>query len=772
MKKKDKNKTNAFRDPVSNIRDNLPSFKRGIDKKVTSLLSIINEFEPLELLHAIAAENIFYDPEKYKEMTHEGKETRVEYALSTILGCERKPNYKHPTEDAINEFKRLINEILNDALWYFLYSSLLDNKTETEKDLRTDTLGRFLFVRGDSIAEHHLEMIKGLFGQHDDFFKSHFKFTTTEFLSAVDNMEKQITANLNNFREYIKLGRSLHEKFLRFLKNKQIQNKFEIEELFTEFNSIDEVRPVANELDNIAKTISLNIFEIHPETDLRENLLSLLASQFGDNSEFILFEKSPCWPTNDSIILQKPLVKNNDRYFCFSPTLLFRNISVILENLIKTNAYTYFITQYQSKRASYLEKMALDYFKVLLPNTKIYSKLYYLVVENGNEKRVETDGLILYDNNIFIIEAKAGSFSRSARRGSVEKIKENLKELMGTAYNQAIRTKKYIASNANPSFEYEDGTMALTINNKDNYQYIFIINVTLENLSGLSTQLHSIRKLGLIEGKEWPWSVFINDLKIISELCESPSIFIHYLKSRIGVNEVPKFHSPDELDYFMHYLMNGLHGELDPEFNRADKVYIVGFTAQLERYYDFKAGRVKSGSKPKINIPNIIKKIIFDLDNVRDYGFTTVTSILLEISNEGMKRIGDGLWESEKLHHNDNKGHKITVPLGDSKYLLVIAVFGKNDKDYIEHLIDYCQFKMYHTKRKNCILLKKIIVNSNEYKWEFKIFEKEWSFDPVMENRIVGHKKVMLKEFKKGKINRNARCPCRSGLKYKHCCGK
>jgi hypothetical protein len=58
-----------FKERIKNER---PKFKKAIDRKIDEVLSLIRQFEPLELLASASIKNLFADPEEhYKEVTHE-----------------------------------------------------------------------------------------------------------------------------------------------------------------------------------------------------------------------------------------------------------------------------------------------------------------------------------------------------------------------------------------------------------------------------------------------------------------------------------------------------------------------------------------------------------------------------------------------------------------------------------------------------------------------------------------------------------------------------
>ncbi len=63
---------------MQRTRGKRPQHKKEIDQKITQLLRLIEQFEPLELLSTVSATNCFADPEEYTEITHQGRECYVE----------------------------------------------------------------------------------------------------------------------------------------------------------------------------------------------------------------------------------------------------------------------------------------------------------------------------------------------------------------------------------------------------------------------------------------------------------------------------------------------------------------------------------------------------------------------------------------------------------------------------------------------------------------------------------------------------------------------
>ena len=192
---------------IENIKSNQPDFKSDIDNKIQELIKIAENYNPLELSVALAPENVFANPETFKESTSEVREHFVEYALSIILSIRNPHTNNHATKEAIEKFRTLISEIFNNLTWYFAVDNL-KNDDEAQRDIRYKSLLQYLMLRGDSYPQHHVDLIKGLFKPHDNFFVKHYGFNTENVIARVDIIENQ---TVDALRRFITFSEALHE---------------------------------------------------------------------------------------------------------------------------------------------------------------------------------------------------------------------------------------------------------------------------------------------------------------------------------------------------------------------------------------------------------------------------------------------------------------------------------------------------------------------------------------------------------------------------------
>lgn len=758
---------------MEKVKELRPSLKKDIDEKIEKLISLINQYDPLEFLAVISTKNCFVDPEAYAETSHEGRECFVEFAQSLMLSQKRRKDMPHAPKEKIEQFLKFVSEVMNDVLWYFGSEVAEGKHSRTEEEIRFTMIGRYLYVRGDSYQEHHVEMIREIFRPHNDFFKQHYNIECDELISVLQFISDQPAVNLREQTGVMALMMEMHELFKKFADERNADSFSSIDDMKKQYFEVPEVKKKKAEFDEKSYLMSKNPFEISPTEKISQKILDLLCSKFGDNDLFLEVSNSKAWPTNGSIINTRPLIKDCGKYYCFLPQMVFRQMGDILEQMILEKNRWYYKNTYLKKQSKYLERKTLEYLSKLMPGAKVFPNLYYQISEGGEAKRPETDGLILFDQSIFIIEAKAGRLSVSSRRGGLMRLKNELNKILEKGFKQAVRTKRYIEETAVPIFENENGSEAVRIKDKDQYKNIYLINTTLQNLGPLAANMPTIKNLGYVQGTEWPWSVFINDLKVISEILDYPTLFLLYLQRRIRANDYPQFHAHDELDFLMVYLNEGLFFE-DGYLGDATKYSPHGYTDDLDRYYDFKAGRVSSGDKPKMKTNPEYEGLIREIEASGRPGFIGASTTLLGCDVPTRKAVLENIEKCKSLAVIDGKDHDFTMYFSSGNMGFMCSVSYNRKPDFWERMNKHCRLKLYQTKFEEWVLLTIDYDAGGNRAFDFRLYKEKWKHDEEMEKQLEKFKAWKLEQFKKTgqEIGRNDTCPCGSGLKFKKCCGK
>jgi len=750
-----------------------------INELTKKLIYLLKNNDPMQILMKISMLEVFLKSKRYSQNQNNKNLNAIqtvgqfiEFCQSIILGINYFIIKGILKEETFKEIYDLIKEIYKQVDIYskLEYTTSLKNKNYTKKyqqEVQSELFSRLLYVRGDSIHEHSIELMQRLFQPHDNFLLKKIGLISNQILEKILEIGNQVTQNIiNNSIIYGKIFelRPLISEFLNKDEFYFISKFDEIKELLINKNQ---------DLKELLNKFSKNPFLIEPKDNIQKTLLKHLNAECGDNIGFINNIKYPGWPTNKSIIYTKPILKFDNNFYCFLPSMLIDNIRVILEQLIRNYDQNYFKKNYLTKRGKVLEQLTLEYFTNILINAKSYEKLYYYMDVNGNVERYETDGIILYDNNIFILEAKSGKFPLEAQRGGFFSIRKTVKNLIEDAYKQAIRTKNYILFNETSTFEDENGSIILIIDNKEIYKNLFLINTTLELLGPLSTRLNSIKAFDVLKGKEWVWSVFINDLRIISDLIETPSEFLLYLQRRLKANDYVQLQISDEMNFLQFFLKRGLYLEGEEEIKNADFVFMT-LDNEINQYYDFLAGRAPKVDKPAFFIPKAYRYFIKQIESTQKYGFTEVTTFLLGISSIDHQKILKWIEDRRQKTLLEGKLKNFTLGYNDIKLGITFFTFIEKTTTIKQEIDEYINLKIYQTRYERWFVIMIKVESLGIKEVDFEIIVKKWKFD-IFKNKKVRNLENLgkLKYLERTKkIGRNEPCPCGSGIKFKKCCGK
>lgn len=749
---------------MQKIKENRPKHKKEIDGKINRLIELIETYDPFMLMQKVVSDNQILNLEEYKESEEKRLEVFIEFAQSLIVACKIHGWGQTPDDEQYEEFSKLISEVVFDTVWYF--GSEFTEKDSDEPDInakeeiRFKSIMRFLIQRGDAFESHDEEMINDLFIKHSKFFETHYNLTYQQIINGIYSIKQSIIDNRNlQIQAMIELKKA-HEIFCEWApKQEEIQT---LEELKEKFNSLPKVKKIIERAKKLQPKEDYMI--INPSEEIPKDLLDLLATELGNNEMFLQFNK--CWVINDTIIKEKPLIKHQNKYYCFFYPILGRNIREILETWIKEKDENYFSEYYLKRgRDSYLENKAVEYFQDIFPQATIYQNLKYRI----NSDEFETDIIVEFDRNLLIIEAKANALKLSSKRGSLVAIQNDTKKILRKSYNQALRTRNYIQSKDVAKF-YSKNCNEITIS-KNNYENIFLINVTLEKLDFLATELDDMKVFGLNKSDDWFWSVYLNDLRIISELVEFPTEFLLYLDRRLQVIE-HQFYSSDELDYFMFFLEQGLYFESE-DLLGINKFVPYGYTDKLDRYYFFKEGSVSSGEKPTLDISEDYRDLILAIESTGKEYFSIVSTLLLNLSEESRVDILDNLNKINEQLKLDKQSHNFTIPIPGLNIGFTFCIGNSDDYFSNDELEKYCRTKMEQLQVDSWVVIK-FIKDINFEELDFDIYFSVDSNKKIVAEDLEKFKMNKIDKYfsKHNKIGRNEPCPCGSGKKYKKCCGK
>ena len=301
--------------------------------------------------------------------------------------------------------------------------------------------------------------------------------------------------------------------------------------------------------------------------------------EFGDNSAFLAESEFKGCIMNGHSIFEKPFVKDDDKYYCFTPMIPHRNLFLIAEKLMMRDG-AYYQKKFQQNaspisRDVYIENKVKSVMESFLSDVTFYSSVHYKVVEDEVEKNPELDILGVSDRAVYIIEVKAHELSYKDRV-RLDGAKYKFKASVAEACKQCCRSVDFINNSTEPIFGTQQGAVLI---NKT--KPIYKIAVTFQHYSSLLGQMDKLVAASLMEERfRDTWVVSLFDLMVVADFVESEDEFLSYLDMRKIINtNHSTFH--DELDL----LEQSLNEALADKVNTDKPMVIIGGSKHIDEEY-------------------------------------------------------------------------------------------------------------------------------------------------------------------------------------------
>lgn len=486
-------------------------------------------------------------------------EVIMEYALSfaTAINVNTKVI---PDQSDIDK----LYSLLKDLKHAYSFIEICENNPDLGDDSLIRMLDRinYMDVRGEGYMQHIEEVYGELFSLHDAFFLQKFGYDSKRILDFLKNLDRKVYSKFGTV-----LGASLaHERWCEWNKNHpdltdviaSMEGNESVPFIVGFLRENPDLAGDGEDLNHLTTyqvddyLSSYSIFWIVPHGEIEEKILDSLSLEFGGNNCFLVDNAFKGHIANVTKVSEKPFVKYEGRYFCFSPILPYRNLFKIVENLVKSDNKHYknhFLgNEYPECRDNYMERKAKELLEFILPKATFYSSAKYKVIDDdGNQKEAELDVLGIASDSVFVIEAKAHKLSDSDKRAGGKGLKDKLKDSIGYASYQCFRAKKYIEDNEKPTFSCCGQSVLV---DKSQIKHIYKIATTFEHFSAIICDMKNLIKEGIMQDDyKDTWIVSVFDLMVVAEFCQNGNDFTDYLNLRKKAIDADVLFC-DELDLF------------------------------------------------------------------------------------------------------------------------------------------------------------------------------------------------------------------------------
>jgi hypothetical protein len=429
-----------------------------------------------------------------------------------------------------------------------------------------------------------------------------------------------------------------------------------------------------------------------------------------------------------------------------------------------------FFERYQAHKGAWLEEKVVEYLAKVFPKANIYHDLSYPDLAKPGKATTELDIAVSWGPFLILVEAKAKQFRLESQLGDVGRLCTDIKKNVVDAFEQARRANKYIQDVAKPEFTEISTGRKLAINKK-NIQKTYLLTVSLHQLANLATRLAVFQDLGLFRDGEYPLSISLADLELVTEFCEGADVFLHYVETRLDVQKAQPNILVDEADFLGAYLDTRFRderlwgGRKKEEFNA---IWLSGWSEAFDAWMMHRRGDLPEAPEIKLNVPEEIREILTELRARTDDAARWIAFSLLGMSDKSLSVIARAFREVHTAALTPGMFRRLVNQVDDTVISIVASLDQPPDLLRVRTEM-ITTLEKYRRKAPKSIGFG-IMVMDRTRPFECATWaEHPWKHDKELEN-LLEEEPLMMPAPGNKLPGRNEICFCGSGKKYKKCC--
>ena len=372
-------------------------------------------------------------------------------------------------------------------------------------------------------------------------------------------------------------------------------------------------------------------------TDLRDVALvtgwpmffaNQLAVAPGSDTDFAKGDRA-LWPTQFSMSRTTPFMSLDGRPYFFQVHGLTDKLYRAIERLVK-NAKPTYAERWNVKQKKATEAAAIRFLSKILPGAKTLSSVRYWADNAITPVWTETDGVLIYDRTLFVIEAKGGAYTPKPPGSHVGAHINSMKKLVRDAVGQAKRFRDTLASKGSLDL-YDEHQKLLDTIRYEQFDQIVLCCVTLDHIDHLASHAEDLRAIGVDISTQPVWCVSVDDLRVYADMFQNPLMFLDFLYEHMNALKLKNFRVMDEMDHLGLYLE---HNRYTISYERMAPAMVwgpLGYRDKLDAFYSA-VWEGKPASPPTQDMPMRMKQIIDFLAASNHNGRTAAARALLCMS--------------------------------------------------------------------------------------------------------------------------------------------
>jgi hypothetical protein len=765
------------------------SMLRGMEATAARMRELIVSMPPHDLLGYIYAQRMIKaladhgDDQPQLEM--DGQKdliNEIQFLLEyvhAVLASDAEPAEMTFDEARCAELFELSNMLREKAMLFAMVSSG-DTKNgifgPNTADIEFQAKSTWVMLRGNRHQVLEEEFYRFVLAPHNEVLKEVYGIEAAEVAKGFQAMADATRSG------HADAGTVLMEQFEVAQVFAEAQGKAlkDVMELWAAFNS-EHSKTTVRAIEDMFRG---GIANVSHHTKLPPALLADLAYRRGEETEFFAAGDFAGTPYRTLPARKKPLIQIGSDYYavdpCFARDAGYR---ALLYNLLRRKPDYKEVFKERQKTMS--EAAFADILAAQLPGATVLQEVYYK--DPVSKQWAENDTLILIDDVLFLVEAKAGAAATIASPAlDFRRHAQSVQDLVVKAYKQCKRFFNYL----NSAYEvplyhlvhgkYEECSRV----RRSDYRVLVPIGLTVESFSPFSTYCKELTLIEPLLGKHAFVSLSIDDLFVLKRFLPTPGTFSHYMEVRQAVAGIRRANLFDEFDHLGAYLKKNRFDQNILDQLKSGKATLLIWDGMSDIIDSSFMGKDwESRPLPTQEFPEEVLRLLGAVDTTRAPGWLSAESHIRDLGGEGRKNLAKMLIDlRQTLNQHPARYFMLS---GDVKPLFVwlqrhglsIDWDKVNDKASATALAVKATISIGVVAEIGAegtyLQARSFAVNIPTGRTEENAHIYEDAVRMAQPTRAVNLKQVkkVIPLGKAKKPGRNDPCPCGSGAKYKRCHG-
>lgn len=376
---------------------------------------------------------------------------------------------------------------------------------------------------------------------------------------------------------------------------------------------------------------------------LPETLLADLAYERGQQQEFFAEGPLSGTPMRTAPGRIRPLVRLGQDYFATDPQFVRDSTYRAIQRGLLARDPGYRET-WGKRQAAMCEDAFGRIFARQLPGAEILRSVYYRDVDTGNW--VENDVVILLDDVLIQIEAKAGVTAMHSPATDFSNHVRAIQELVVKAYRQSKRFFRYLAaSDVAPVYALENGVYReIRQIRLADYRSVLPIGLTVESFTPFSAMCKELPEIEPILGRFSFVSMSVDDLFVLSKILPTAGQLLHYLEVRQALAGEKRVLLFDEIDHLGAYVRNNRFDMTVMDLiekEGADQIMVTSYSDPIDDY--FAVDDWAKSAPPSQGTPPLYQAVLDALELTGVTGWLAADTYLRNLGDDSRTRLDDQL---------------------------------------------------------------------------------------------------------------------------------